>query len=150
MIASLKAKAIGLAVSCLALLSAFLYWQHVTDQRDAYRAEAERQASRAEILQEHQQWQRQQIETLNSAMATRDETLTAIRNDISASTKALEQLGESDAEARDWLNSGLPDGVRDWVRELQRSADGDAVLRPRGSGASNESTSSSIPDPSGQ
>lgn len=130
MISALKNKAVGVAVGVLALLSAFLYLQHVTSQRNAYKAEAERQSIRAEILREHQQWQRQQIDKLSSAMATRDETLIAIRDDISARTAALKQLGESDAEARNWMDSDLPNGIADWVRELQRSTDGDAVLRP--------------------
>ncbi|KIN13477.1 MULTISPECIES: hypothetical protein [Halomonadaceae] len=130
MIASLQAKAIGLVVGGLALLSAFLYWQHITSQRDAYHAEAERQRSRAEILQEHQQWQRQQIETLSNAMVERDRKLSAIAEDISASTAALDQLGEQNAEIRAWLDRDLPVGIGDWVRELQRPADGDAVQRP--------------------
>ena len=138
MIASLKSKAVSLLVSGLALVSAFLYWQHLTTQRDAYQAEAERQRDRAEILQEHQQWQRQQIETINTAMAERDRTLSDIRNDISASTAALQQLGESDAEAREWMDSDRPTGITDWVRELQRSADGSAVLRPDSTRASNQ------------
>jgi septal ring factor EnvC (AmiA/AmiB activator) len=137
MIASLKAKAIGLMVAALALLSAFLYWQHVTTQRDAYQAEAERQRDRAEILQEHQQWQRQQIETLSSAMAERDRTLSALRDDISASTSALQSLGESDAEARDWLDGDRPGVITDWVRELQRSGTDDVRL-PDSTPASNE------------
>jgi len=138
MITSLKAKTIGLVVSGMALVSAFLYWQHVTDQRDAYRAEAERQASRAEILQEHQQWQRQQIQTLSSAMAERDRTLSAIRDDISASTAALKSLGERDAEAREWLNGGVPYGIRDWVRELQRSGSVEPVRLPDGTQPPND------------
>lgn len=123
MIRSLKSSAVGMVLGGLALLSAYLYWQHVTSQRDDYRAEAERQSARAEILQEHQQWQRQQIETLNTAMAERDRTLTIIADDIRASTSALEGLGETDAEARDWLDDDVPSGVADWVRELQRSTD---------------------------
>lgn len=130
MLAKLQSKALGAGVLLLSLVAAYFYWQRVTDQRDAYQAEAERQRSRAEILQEHQQWQRQQIETLNSAMAERDRTLSAIRDDISASTSALEQLGESDAEARDWLDSDRPTVITDWVRELQQSADGDDVRLP--------------------
>jgi len=138
MIASLKAKAVGLLVVGLALVSAFLYWLHVTGERDAYQAEAERQRDRAEILQEHQQWQRQQIETLNSAMAERDRTLSAIRDDISASTSALQSLGESDAEARDWLDGDRPTGITDWVRELQRSGSADAVRLPDGTQPPNQ------------
>ena len=138
MIAALKSKAMGWALGGLALASAYLYWQHITTQRDAYQAEAERQRERAEILQEHQQWQRQQIETLNAAMAERDRTLTTIADDMRASTQALQQLGETDAEARDWLDDDLPSGITDWVRELQRSADGGAVLRPNGTRTSNQ------------
>jgi uncharacterized coiled-coil protein SlyX len=119
-------------------VSAYLYWQHVTSQRDAYQAEAERQQARAEILQEHQQWQRQQIETLNAAMAERDRTLTMIADDMRASTVALERLGETDAEAREWLDSDRPSVITDWVRELQRSADGDAVPRANGTRAPNQ------------
>ncbi len=132
MIAALKSRAMGWVLGGLAVVSAYLYWQHITTQRDAYEAEAERQRARAEILQEHQQWQRQQIETLNAAMAERDRTLATIADDMRASTAALERLGETDAEARAWLDSDLPTGITDWVRELQRTADGDAVLRPKG------------------
>lgn len=128
MIASIKAKAFGLLIGGLALVSAFLYWQNITTQRDAYQAEAERQHERAEILLEHQQWQRQQIETLSSAMADRDRTLSAIRDDISASTSALQSLGESDAEARYWLDGDRPTGITDWVRELQQSGTDDVRL----------------------
>ena len=123
----------GWALGGLALVSAYLYWQHVTSQRDAYQAEAERQQARAEILQELQQWQRQQIETLNAAMAERDRTLATIADDMRASSVALERLGETNAEARDWLDGDRPSVITDWVRELQRSADGDAVPPPGGS-----------------
>ncbi|WP_438454938.1 hypothetical protein [Vreelandella venusta] len=130
MLANLQSKALSAGVLLLSLVAAYLYWQRVTDQRDAYQAEAERQRERAEILQEQQQWQRQQIETLNGALAERDRALTIIADDIRASTAALQSLGETDAEAREWLDSDLPTGIADWVRELQRSADGDAVLQP--------------------
>lgn len=138
MIASLKSRAMGWALGGLAMVSAYLYWQHITTQRDAYQAEAERQQARAEILIEHQQWQRQQIETLNAAMAERDRTLTNIADDMRASTQALQQLGEIDAEASEWLNGSLPNGVRDWVRELQRAEGGSSVLRPNGARAPDE------------
>ncbi|SES12310.1 hypothetical protein SAMN04487958_107189 [Vreelandella subterranea] len=130
MIASLKAKAVGLVVSGLALASVFFYWQHVIGERDAYQAEAEHQRDRAEILQEHQQWQRQQIKTLNDAMATRDKTLNDIAEDMRASNAALEQLGEQNAEIRDWLDRGVPGGVDDWVRQLQQPTAGDGVRLP--------------------
>lgn len=138
MIAALRGRAVGLAVGGLALLSAYLYWQHVTSQRDAFRAEAERQGVRAEILQEHQQWQRQQIETLNAVMVERDRTLDRIASDISASTAALERLGETDADARDWLGDWVPGSVDGWVRQLQRTGDADGVPVPSGAPAPNQ------------
>ncbi|WAM57373.1 hypothetical protein, partial [Vreelandella venusta] len=125
MIGTLKSRAMGWALGGLALVSAYLYWQHVTTQREAYQAEAERQRERAEILHEHQQWQRQQIETLNAAMADRDRTLTIIADDMRASTVALERLGETNAEARDWLNGNRPTVISDWVRQLQQSGTDD-------------------------
>lgn len=138
MIASLKAKAIGLLVSGLALVAVFIYWQHLTGERDAYQAEAERQRDRAEILQEHQEWQRQQIQTLNDAMETRGQTLNDIADDMRASNAALEQLGEQNAEIRNWLDRGVPGGVDDWVRELQQTTRGDAVRLPDSTEPSDE------------
>lgn len=138
MIAAIKSRAMGWALGGLVLVSAYLYWQHVTTQRDTYQAEAERQQARAEILIEHQQWQRQQIETLNDAMAERDRTLATIADDMRASTAALERLGETDAEARAWLDSDLPTGIADWVRELQQPSAGDGVRLPNGTQAPNE------------
>lgn len=134
MISSLKSKAVG----GLVLLCTFLYWQHVTTQRDSYRAESERQRDRAEILQEHQQWQRGQIETLNTAMVERDRALDRIASDISASTAALERLGETDADARDWLGDWVPGSVDGWVRQLQRTGDADGVPVPSGAAAPNQ------------
>lgn len=138
MLANLQSKALSAGVLLLSLVAAYLYWQRVTDQRDAYQAEVERQRSRAEILQEHQQWQRQQIVTLNDALAERDRALTIIADDIRASTAALQSLGETDAEAREWLDSDLPTGIADWVRELQQPSAGDGVRLPNGARAPNE------------
>ena len=121
-------------------LSAFQYQytQRVAAERDRAEMQAEHANDRAEILKRHQQFQRQQIETLNAAMAERDRTLTTIADDMRASTQALQQLGETDAEARDWLDSDRPSAIDGWVRELQRSADGDAVLRPNGTRTPNQ------------
>ncbi len=136
----------GWALGGLALASAYLYWQHIITQRDAYQGEAERQRERAEILREHQQWQRQQIETLNSAMAERDRALTIIADDMRASTRALEQLGETDAESRAWMDSDLPAGINDWLRELQRPGALDGVRLPDGPASPGERATRAKPD----
>ena len=127
----LLAALIGLLVFQYQLL------QSADAERDTAVLQAEHAQERAEILQEHQQWQRQQIETLSNAMADRDRTLTAIRDDIRASTSALQSLGESDAEARDWLDGDRPGVITDWVRELQQPGTDDVRL-PDSTPAPNE------------
>ena len=121
-------------------LSAFQYQyaQRVAAERDRAEMQAEHANDRAEILKRHQQFQRQQIQTLNDALAERDRALTIIADDIRASTAALQQLGESDAEARDWLDSDLPSGITDWLRQLQHPSAGDSVRLPNGAPAPNE------------
>ncbi len=121
-------------------LSAFQYqYTHrVAAERDRAEMQAEHANDRAEILKRHQQFQRQQIQTLNSALAERDRALTIIADDIRASTAALQSLGETDAEAREWLDSDLPTGIADWVRELKQPSAGDGVRLPDGTRAPNE------------
>ncbi|CAM9358451.1 unnamed protein product [Ectocarpus sp. 12 AP-2014] len=133
---SLSVKAAGVLVLIILALGAALVY--TSGQRDLATLQAEHEQGRADILQQHQQWQRQQIRALNESLAKRDRTLSAIATDISASTAALEQLGERDAEARDWLDSGLPSGVADWVRELQQQTRTNAVRMPRSPGALNQ------------
>lgn len=116
----------------------YQYTQRVTADRDRAEMQAVHANERAEILRRHQQFQRQQIQTLNDALAERDRTLATIADDMRASTAALQSLGETDAEAREWLDSDLPAGITDWVRELRRSADGGAVLQPDGAQPPNE------------
>lgn len=125
----LLAALIGLLVFQYQLL------QSADAERDTAVLQAEHAQERAAILREHQQWQRQQIETLNTALAERDETLTTIANDIRASNAALEQLGEQNAEIRTWLDHDVPSGINSWVRDLQQSTSGDAVRLPNDTGS---------------
>ncbi|WP_438455413.1 hypothetical protein [Vreelandella venusta] len=116
----------------------YQYTQSVTADRDRAEMQAVHANERAEILRRHQQFQRQQIETLNDALAERDRALTIIADDIRASKAALQSLGESDAEARAWLDSDLPTGINDWVRQLQQPSAGDAVRLPNGTRTPNQ------------
>lgn len=106
----------------------YQYTQRVTADRERAEMQAVHANERAEILRRHQQFQRQQIQTLNDALAERDRALTIIADDIRASTAALQQLGESDAEARDWLDGDRPSAITDWVRQLQQSGTDDVRL----------------------
>lgn len=130
MIMHLNRKLIGVVVGALAIVAVIYSWQNIISERDAYRFAADHQRFRAEILLDHQQFQREQIKTLNRAMAKREQTLGELADDLSASIVALEQLGEGDEQAREWLDSDLPVGVADWVRELQRTEGLDAMRPP--------------------
>lgn len=108
------------------------YMQRVAAERDRAEMQVEHANDRAEILKRHQQFQRQQIQTLNDALAERDRAITIIADDIRASTAALQQLGETDAESRAWLDSDLPTGITDWLRQFQQPSADDAVRLPDG------------------
>lgn len=122
-----------------ALIGLLVFQYQLLQTADAERAKAELQSEhaqeRAAILREHQQWQRQQIKTLNTALTERDHTLTTIANDIRASNAALEQLGEQNAEIRTWLDRDVPSGIDSWVRDLQQSTIVDAVRLPNDTGS---------------
>ncbi|MEC8935680.1 MAG: hypothetical protein VYB20_00480 [Pseudomonadota bacterium] len=121
-------------------LSAFQYQytQRAAAERDRAEMQAEHANDRAEILKRHQQFQRQQIQTLNDALAERDRALTIIADDIRASTAALQSLGETDAEAREWLDGDLPTGITDWLRELQQPSARGSVRLPDGTHTPNQ------------
>ncbi|MGP9696210.1 hypothetical protein ACT3UG_01225 [Halomonas sp. AOP27-A1-34] len=125
----LLAALIGLLVFQYQLL------QTADAERDTATLQAEHAQERAAILREHQQFQRQQIETLNTSLAERDQRLTTIANDIRASNAALEQLGEQNAEIRAWLDRDVPSGIDSWVRDLQQSTIGGAVRLPSATGS---------------
>lgn len=127
-----------LAALIALLVFQFQQAQRVAVERDMAVLQVEHEQGRADVLQQHQRWQRQQIRTLNESLAERDRTLARIANDISASTAALERLGETDADSRDWLGGWVPGGIDDWVRQLQRPGDADGVPVPGGTGASNQ------------
>ena len=129
-----------LLLAVLIGLSVFQYQhtQRVAAERDRAEMQAEHANDRAEILKRHQQFQRQQIQTLNDALAERDRALTIIADDIRASTAALQSLGETDAEAREWLDGDLPTGITDWVRELQTPRGVGSVPSADSAGVSNQ------------
>lgn len=137
MISRLLGGAMPLLLAALIGLLVFQYQllQSADAKRETAVLQAEHAQERAAILREHQQWQRQQIKTLNTALAERDQTLTTIANDIRASNAALEQLGEQNAEIRTWLDRDVPSGIDSWVRDLQQSTTGDAVRLPNDTGS---------------
>lgn len=71
-----------------------------------------------EILQEHQRWQREQIDTLSAVLSARDEQLQRDAELVDMMRNTARQLERDDATTSDWAGQPLPAAVSDWVREL--------------------------------
>ena len=87
-----------------------------------------------EILQEHQRWQREQIDTLSAVLSARDEQLQRDTELVDMMRKTAQQLERDDATTSDWAGQPLPTAVGDWVRDLPEAGDdsrgGDAGVAP--------------------
>ncbi len=87
-----------------------------------------------EILQEHQRWQREQINTLSAVLSARDEQLQRDTELVDMMRQTAQQLERDDATTSDWAGQPLPAAVGDWVRELPEAGDdsrgGDAGVAP--------------------
>lgn len=87
-----------------------------------------------EILQEHQRWQREQINTLSTVLSARDEQLQRDTELVDMMRHTARQLERGDATTHDWASQPLPAAVSDWVRELTTDSDsassGDAGVAP--------------------
>ncbi|RUR51407.1 hypothetical protein [Vreelandella populi] len=93
-----------------------------------------------EILQEHQRWQRGQIDRISAALAFRDEQLQRDTELVNMMRHTAAQLERDDATTGDWAGQPVPAAVSEWMRELP--ADGD---RAAGSDAGGTSASSNAP-----
>lgn len=102
--------------------------QRYAAERDAAVERTQRAEQRAELMRRGMEWQRDQIATLNAVVAEREATLDEIASDMRASRQALTTLERYDAPSRDWSSDPVPDGIRDWLRDLSRDRDpgGDA------------------------
>ncbi|WP_083004805.1 hypothetical protein [Halomonas sp. GT] len=76
-----------------------------------------------EILQEHQRWQREQINTLSAVLSARDEQLQRDTELVDMMRQTAQQLERDDATTSDWAGQPLPAAVGDWVRELPEAGD---------------------------
>lgn len=77
-----------------------------------------------EILQEHQRWQREQMETLSAVLSARDEQLQRDNELVNMMRNTARQLERDDATTSDWAGQPLPAAVGDWVREIPRGGNG--------------------------
>ncbi|WKD26601.1 hypothetical protein NDQ72_10995 [Halomonas sp. KG2] len=76
-----------------------------------------------EILQEHQRWQREQINTLSAVLSARDEQLQRDTELVDMMRQTAQQLERDDATTSDWAGQPLPTAVGQWVRDLPEAGD---------------------------
>lgn len=75
------------------------------------------------ILQEHQRWQREQINTLSAVLSARDEQIKRDDALVTMMRDTARQLEIDDATTHDWANQPLPAAVSDWVFDLAIDSD---------------------------
>ena len=99
-------------------------------QLSASEARLARAHDHVAILQEHQRWQREQIDTLSAVLSARDEQLQRDAELVDMMRNSARQLERDDATTSDWAGQPLPAAVSDWVRDISRGGnnadDGDA------------------------
>ena len=76
-----------------------------------------------EILQEHQRWQREQIDTLSVVLSARDDQLQRDAELVDMMRNTARQLERDDATTSDWAGQPLPAAVSDWVHNLATDDD---------------------------
>lgn len=87
-------------------------------QLTATEARLARAYDQLEILQEHQRWQREQINTLSAVLSARDEQLQRDTQLVDMMRNTARQLEKDDATTHDWASQPLPTAVGQWVRDL--------------------------------
>ncbi len=92
-------------------------------QLSASEARLARAHDQVAILQEHQRWQREQIDTLSAVLSARDEQLQRDAELVDMMRNSARQLERDDATTSDWAGQPLPAAVSDWVRELTTDSD---------------------------
>lgn len=87
-------------------------------ERDAALVEVERAEQRAARLGEVMSWQRDQIRSLSSALAARDERLASDSTEINQRRDTARQLERDDDATGEWADQPVPAATREWLRNL--------------------------------
>lgn len=126
------------------VLAAALYVQHVSNDRDGLRDDLEEAQQGSALWQKQYALQRAQADRLVSALDDRAATLDRIEEGVRGSRRALDRLGEQNADIQDWLDRPVPAGIADWLRILQQpdTADGEGI--PGGAGKPHSPATSAI------
>ncbi len=100
--------------------------RHYADLAEVGQARAARAESRAEILLEHQRWQREQIESMTATLDERDAQVERDDAIINLVRRAARNLERDDAETGEWADRPIPDAVDGWLLDLP-GRDGDSA-----------------------
>src|SRR5690554_2217201 len=112
-----------LAVLLAIAVYAYMRAEHHADRADAIQANLVRAEQRAEILLDHQRWQKRQIETMTAVMQVRDERLERDSEIINLLRQTARDLERADAETAEWADRPVPIVVDRWLRDLTAPAD---------------------------
>lgn len=105
-------------------------------QLSASEARLARAHDQVVILQEHQRWQREQMETLSAVLSARDEQIQRDDALVNMMRDTARQLERDDATTSDWAGQPLPAAVSEWVRDIPRGVNGADGGDSRGTGPS--------------
>lgn len=109
-------------------------------QLSATEARLARAHDQVVILQEHQRWQREQIDTISAVLSTRDEQIKRDDALVNMMRDTARQLERDDATTSDWAGQPLPAAVSDWVRDIPRGGNGTDSGHARGTGPSSNAS----------
>ena len=112
-----------LAVLLAIAVYAFMRAEYHADRADAIQANLVRAEQRAEILLDHQRWQKRQIETMTAVMQVRDERLERDSEIINLLRQTARDLERADAETAEWADHPVPIVVDRWLRDLTAGTD---------------------------
>lgn len=108
-------------------------------QLSATNSQLARAHDQVEILQEHQRWQREQMEALSAVLDTRDKQLQRDNELVDMMRHTAQQLERDDATS-DWAGQPVPSAVGGWVRKLPADSDRAGGSDSGGSSASTDAT----------
>lgn len=97
--------------------------QHLDAELEAAQQQVDRARAQAEILLEHQRWQREQMTRLAEALAIREERLQQDAALVDLLRQSAADLERDDEATADWADRPLPGAVGEWLRDLQAGTD---------------------------
>ena len=112
-----------LAVLLAIAVYAFMRAEYHADRADEIQANLVRSEQRAEILLDHQRWQKRHMEAMAAVMEDREKRLERDMQIINMMRQSARDLERTDAETAEWADHPVPIVVDRWLRDLTAGAD---------------------------